>query len=66
MPARIKNQLKNHKFISCFLNNKALLLHQKIGLNHSGLKDKLSIVYKDNIESFSYSELVNKLLIRIK
>ncbi|KRF55021.1 hypothetical protein ASG98_18025 [Bacillus sp. Soil531] len=66
IPAKIKNQLKNKKFISCFLNNRALLLHQKIGLSHSGLKNKLSIVYKNNVESFNYSELANKLLGKIK
>ncbi|MCU5397412.1 hypothetical protein [Bacillus toyonensis] len=66
LPAKIKNQLKNKKFISCFVNNKALLLHQNLGLNHSKLKAKVNIVYKDNLENYGYSDLANILLTRIK
>ncbi|PEF83369.1 hypothetical protein CN939_30685 [Bacillus thuringiensis] len=66
MPAKIKNQLKNKKFISCFLNNRALLLHQKLGLNHSKLKEIVTILNKDNLENHSYSDLANILLTRIR
>jgi len=65
-PAKIKNQIKNNKFTSCFLNNKTLLLHQKIGLKHNTLKQRLYIVDNSNLESCSYSELANKLLSNIK
>ncbi|MED0977005.1 hypothetical protein P4T49_17730 [Bacillus paranthracis] len=66
MPAKIKNQLKNKKFISCFLNNQALLLHQKLGLRHGDLKRKVKIVYKDNVEDCNYNELAEKLLKNIR
>jgi hypothetical protein len=66
IPAKIENQIKNKKFISSFLNNKALLLHQKLGLSHRDLKNKVSIVYKDNIENHSYSDLANLLIAKIK
>lgn len=66
MPAKIKNQLKNNKFTSCFLNNKTLLLHQKIGLTHNKLKQKLRTFDNSNLENDSYNELANKLLSIIK
>lgn len=66
MPPKIKNQINNNKFTSCFLNNKALLLHQKIGLNHNTLKQRLYVFDNSNMESYSYSELANKLLSIIK
>ncbi|PFL73144.1 hypothetical protein COD81_29005 [Bacillus cereus] len=66
MPAKIENQLKNKKFISCFFNNQALLLHPKLGLSHGDLKEKVKIVYKNNVESCNYNELAEKLLKNIR
>lgn len=66
IPAKIKNQLKNKKFISCFFNNQALLLHPKLGLSHGDLKEKVKIVYKNNVESCNYNELAEKLLKNIR
>ncbi|OOR19243.1 hypothetical protein [Bacillus cereus] len=66
LPAKIKNQLENKKFISCFFNNQALLLHPKLGLNHSNLKGKVEIVYKNNIENCGYNELADILLRNIR
>lgn len=66
IPARINNQLKNKKFISSYLNNNALLLHKKLGLNYRGLKEKLSIVNNDSTDNYSYSELANLFLSKIK
>ncbi|ACK61740.1 TPA: hypothetical protein ACGW6Y_003979 [Bacillus cereus] len=66
IPAKIKNQLENKKFISCFLNNQALLLHPKLGLNHGNLKGKVEIVYKNNIENCGYNELADILLKNIR
>jgi len=62
IPAKINNQLKNDKFISCFINNKALLLHRKIGLTPPQLKKRLNLLYKDNVENLSYSELASLLI----
>lgn len=66
MPAKIKNQLKNKKFISSFLNNNALLLHKKLGLKYNGLIEKIRIVSNDSINNYSYSELANLFLSKIK
>lgn len=65
IPAKINNQLKNKKFISYFINNKALLLHPKIGLNQQDLKKKLSIFGNESLDHYSYKELASKLLNRI-
>lgn len=66
IPAKIKNQIINRKFISCFLNNKALVLHKKIGLNHQELKGILSILYDGNLENFNYNDLASLFLREIK
>ncbi|MNW47364.1 reverse transcriptase [compost metagenome] len=65
IPAKINNQLKNRKYSSSFINNRALLIHKKIGLSHSNLKKITSIVSEDNLENYNYIELANKLLSRI-
>jgi hypothetical protein len=66
IPPKIQNQLKHNKFVASFLNNRAILLHSKIGLTHKDLKKKLEIIYDGNVENCNYSELARKLLHRIK
>lgn len=66
IPPKINNQLKNNKFISCFLNNRAILLHSKIGLSHNDLQEKLRIVYSGNVANCNYSQLAKLLLQKIK
>ncbi|MGP4070149.1 hypothetical protein [Halobacillus sp. B29] len=62
IPAKIVNQINNKKFISLFLNNKAILLHKKVGLSHSELKKRVMVFTNENLENYSYNELANKLL----
>ncbi|WP_456272431.1 hypothetical protein [Bacillus sp. AK031] len=62
IPPKINNQIQNNKFISCFLNNKALLLHRQIGLNYQELKTKLELVHEGKVEEEGYSELAGLLL----
>ncbi|MDI6647931.1 reverse transcriptase domain-containing protein [Bacillus altitudinis] len=66
IPAKINNQIKNKKFISSFINNRALLLHKKIGLKHNDLKKKLKILTDENVDGRSYSDLASEFLIKIK
>ncbi|WP_024427933.1 reverse transcriptase domain-containing protein [Bacillus safensis] len=66
IPAKINNQIKNKKFISSFINNRALLLHKKIGLKHNALKEKLEILSVENIDGKSYSDLASEFLTKIK
>lgn len=66
IPAKISNQIENKKFVSCFLNNKTLLLHNKIGLDYQILKSNLSSIYNGNLENYTYNELAKKLLSKIK
>jgi hypothetical protein len=64
-PPKINNQLKNKKFASCFINNRATLLHRKIGLNHKQLKKVVSILDSRNLDSYGYKELANILLNKV-
>ncbi|KJD57466.1 hypothetical protein B5Z21_09540 [Bacillus velezensis] len=66
IPPKINNQIKNNKFISCFKNNKAFLIHPKLGLNKEDLINHLSKFNEKNIESLSYNELAKLLLVKIK
>ncbi|AJC25501.1 hypothetical protein IGX41_04790 [Bacillus velezensis] len=66
IPPKINNQIKNNKFISCFKNNKAFLIHPKLGLNKEDLINHLSKFNEKNIESLSYNELARLLLVKIK
>lgn len=68
MPAEINNQIKNNKFVSCFLKDRTVLLHRKLGLTHEKLKQKLYILDKSNcnFENDSYDELAKKMLSLIK
>ncbi|WP_252504438.1 hypothetical protein [Sporosarcina sp. Marseille-Q4943] len=64
VPAEINNQLKNNKFISCFLKDRTVLLHRRLGLTHEKLKQKLYILDNgnSNFENDSYNELAKKML----
>ncbi len=66
IPPKINNQIKNNKFISCFKNNKAFLIHPKLGLNKKDLINHLSKFNEKNIESLSYNELAKLLLVKIR
>ncbi|MEE3892817.1 reverse transcriptase domain-containing protein [Priestia megaterium] len=65
IPPKVNNQLKNHKFISSFINNKALLLHRRIGLSPIELKERLKLVHKGNLENLNYTELARLLIISL-
>lgn len=62
IPAKLNNQIKNKKHISNFINNNALLLHKKIGLNYNNLQEKVKLLTNENLNNDSYSELAEKLL----
>lgn len=66
IPPKIKNQIVNDKFIASFVNNKALLLHRKIGLSTEEMKKRVNRLYSGNLENLSYNELAILLLNRIK
>lgn len=62
IPMSIKNHIKNNKYCSSFYNNKAVLMHPKIGLTHYELKKKLEILTDKNLENYSYNDLANDFI----
>ncbi|MCP1450337.1 hypothetical protein [Priestia megaterium] len=63
IPPKINNQLKNNKFISSFKNNKAVLLHRKIGLSPFELKNRLKLFPQiGNVDNLNYNELASLLI----
>lgn len=64
-PEKIRNSILNHKYIASFFNNRALLLHSKIGLSHGQLKEKVEIFDNRNLENDDYNVLAGKLLLNI-
>lgn len=60
MPPSIKNKVDNGFYFGNFKNNRAILLHPKLGWDYKKLKECLEEIYKLDTSNKSYSELAVK------
>lgn len=68
IPAKIYNQLKNNKFKSAFVNNKAIILHRKIGLSYQQILTRVNILTESKVSEgqYNYYDLSQKLFKKLQ
>lgn len=57
IPPSIKNKIDNDFYFANFKNNRAILLHPKLGWDYQKLKECLEKIHQKNTSNKSYSEL---------